>query len=350
MLIPLFSIAFLSSSLICKKDKIAFNFLWLFMVIIIMNTYNNADWDAYEFMYSLITSFDKCSVTDFGYGFFNLLGNSYLHLSFFWFRAIFTFCGMILLRKIISNYSPYPALVLALYFIAPFFPNDIIQIRNFMAQTLLCLFLSIWIESDFKLKYLCMGLILSIMMHSSITYFIVIFILYFIKDEKKLYIFAGIASLMVGILPILLKKIPFIPIEKITYYLNAVNQKIDFRGIVIIIAFLAGLYILYKIRNYAECCSNLRFYKWADTVYKLNILCIPACAVMTMWTFNFYRVPRNMLLLNYIVYSMYLAEKKDKRIINYTTLVLIIIGLIWSALNSFSQWSVIWNNNAIFIL
>lgn len=350
MLIPLFSLILLSSSLICKKDKIAFNLLWLFMVIVVsMNTYN-ADWDAYELMYNLITSFDKCYLTDFGYGFFNLLGNSYLHISFFWFRAIFTFCGMILLRKIISNYSPYPALVLALYFIAPFFPNDIIQIRNFMAQIILCLFLSIWIESDFKLKYLCMGFILSIMMHSSITYFIIILILYIIKDEKKLYIIVGIALLMVGILPIILKKIPFIPLEKITFYLNTVNQKIDFRGLVIIVAFLISLYVLYKIRNYAECCSNIRFYKWADTVYKLNILCIPACAIMTMWTFNFYRVPRNMLLLNYIVYSMYIAEKKDKRIINYITIVLIFIGLIWSTLNSFSQWNVIWNNNAIFIL
>ena len=169
----------------------------------------------------------------------------------------------------------------------------------------------------------------------------------FIKDDKKLYISVGVGSLLVGALPILLGKMPFISAEKISFYLGKTSKNVDVRGLIIILVFLIQLYILYMIREYSRKVENYRFRKWADMVYKMNILCLPACVIMTVWTFNFYRVPRNMLLLNYIVYSLYLKEKREKKYLNFITVILIFIGICWSALNSFSQWSVIWNNNAL---
>ena len=42
-----------------------------------------------------------------------------------------------------------------------------------------------------------------------------------------------------------------------------------------------------------------------------------------------------------------MKEKREKKYLNFITVILIFIGICWSALNSFSQWSVIWNNNAL---
>ena len=346
MIIPIMSIGFISLGFICRKDKRMFYLLLAFMIIIIIaNTYN-ADWDAYEFMYGQINSIDRSSLTDIGYGFLNYVSNSIFHLSFFHFRALFTFIGMLIIGRTILNYSPYPALVLALYFIAPFFPNDIIQIRNFMAQAILIFFISKWIDNN-KFKYLFIAIGLSTMMHSSCIYFVIFILLLFINDEKKLYISVGVGSLFVGILPTLLNKLPFVSSEKILFYLGKTNNSIDIRGIIIIAVFFVQLYMLYYIRNKLCNSGNKDYYRWADYIYKMNILCIPACIIMTVWSFNFYRVPRNMLLLNYIIYSMYIKENHSKRIIEFMTLILILLGVCWSTLNSFSQWNVIWNNNAI---
>lgn len=140
MIIPIMSVALLAFGLICRKDKNMFYILLVFMMIIMLaNTYNN-DWDAYEFMYGLINTIDRCSLTDIGYGFLNFIANSCLNLSFFQFRVLFLLVGIIMISRIIISNAPYPTLVLVLYFIAPFFPNDIIQIRNFMAQAILTFF------------------------------------------------------------------------------------------------------------------------------------------------------------------------------------------------------------------
>lgn len=348
MIIPIMSIVLLTLGLICKKDKRMFYILWVFMIIIIiMNTYN-ADWDAYEFMYSLINSIDRCLLTDVGYGILNYIANIWLHLNFFQFRALFTLSGMLILRKTILSESPYPTLVLVLYFIAPFFPNDIVQIRNFMSQVLLTFFLTKWIDSEKKkLIYFVLAIGLAITMHASAAYFAVFILIYFIKDDKKLYLGVAIGALLVGGLPTILNRIPFISVEKINFYLGSMSRSIDVRGFIIICVFLVQLSVLYIIRKCAEKSVNCRFKIWADIVYKMNILCIPACIIMAVWTFNFYRVPRNLLILNYIVYSMYLKEEKKQSIINFITLIMIMCGVCWSALNSFSQWSVIWSNNAL---
>ena len=348
MIIPIMSVALLAFGLICRKDKNMFYILLVFMMIIMLaNTYNN-DWDAYEFMYGLINTIDRCSLTDIGYGFLNFIANSCLNLSFFQFRVLFLLVGIIMISRIIISNAPYPTLVLVLYFIAPFFPNDIIQIRNFMAQAILTFFLTKWINSTNRgLIYFILGIGMATMMHASSLYFILFILVSFIKDDKKLYISVGVGSLLVGALPILLGKMPFISAEKISYYLGKTSKNVDVRGLIIILVFLIQLYILYMIREYSRKVENYRFRKWADMVYKMNILCLPACVIMTVWTFNFYRVPRNMLLLNYIVYSLYLKEKREKKYLNFITVILIFIGICWSALNSFSQWSVIWNNNAL---
>lgn len=348
MIIPIISLALILLNLLCKKDRAVFISLWIFMVIVAcMNTYN-IDWDAYEFMYGLIDSLEKCNLTDIGYGFLNYIANAKLSLTFFEFRLLFMFVGILILKHIIKCNSPYPALVLALYFIAPFFPNDIIQIRNFMAQAILSLFLAKWIESDKnKVVYLAVGLILATAMHSTTIYFAIFILLLFIDNDKLLYLIVFIGSLSISSLPVLLSKIPFIPTEKINFYLGKMSSGIDVRGIVIIIAFAIQLYILYNIKKYARNTNDKGLIVWSDVVYKMNILCIPACIIMTMWTFNFYRVPRDLLLLNYIVYSKYLYSKKDNKIINSYTCVFIVLGLCWSILNSISQWPVIWNNNAM---
>ena len=349
MLIPLLSLFLLMLAFICKQDKKAFWILWVFMAIIMCcNTYNN-DWDAYEYMYSLIDSIDNIALTDVGYGFLNFVANKYVGLEFWEFRAIFTFVGMLILRRIITEYSPYPALVLGLFFIAPFFPNDIIQIRNFMSQVIFLYFVTKWIESKNRsVIWYLLGVALAITMHSSAVYFVAFLLLCIVKNDKKLYIGVFFATLFVGVLPRILGLIPFISIHKITHYLGAINQGIDIRGVIIVFLIIMQTYILYYIWQYSEKTENLRLRKWANIVYKMNILCLPVCAVMLVWSFNFYRIPRNMLLLNYIVYSMYLKEKKEKKIIDLLLVISIVQGVLWSAINSFSQWSVIWNNNALF--
>ena len=350
MIIPILTIALLPMAFLCRKDKKMFWILWVFMAItMVMNTYN-LDWNAYKFMYGQIDCVEESTLTDVGYGILNYVANVHLQLNFFQFRAVFTFVGMILVACVIVKYTTYPAMVLALYFIAPFFPNDIIQIRNFMAQAILVYFGAKWIESEKRnVLWLLIGIALATTMHAATIYFIVFILLYFVKDEQKLYIGVIVGSFLVGSLPLILSKIPFVSSEKISYYLGSTLQGIDVRGLIIIIVFLVQLYMLYKIKCQAFEMQNPQLIKWTDLVYKMNVLCLPACVIMTVWTFNFYRIPRNMLLMNYIVYAKYLVERKEKKRLNFKTLILIVSGFLWSALNSFSQWSVIWNNNAFFI-
>lgn len=350
MLIPILSVFLLFLAFICRRDRVVFSLLLAFMAIVMSFNAYNIDWDAYELLYSLTKTTTDIGFTDRAYDFLTYISQTYLSWDFFQFRAVIMLAGLLLIGRSIVKYSPYPSLVLALYFIAPFFPNDIIQIRNFLAQAVLCTFLCYWIDSDRKRLYpVLAGVVLAGFLHASAFFFAVVLLLFVFKDDKKIWMLVLSASFLVGLLPYILRLVPFISVEKINFYLGSEGVSgIGYRNLVIVAIILIQLYLSYLMKQDAEASQNSRYQTWAKTVYHLNILAVLSCAIILVWSFNFYRIPRNLLIFNYLVHSMYLAEHKDKGIFNLYTAIYMVLGLGWSLLNSYSQWQVLWQNNALF--
>lgn len=125
----------LISSLIKKKSKIVFFFFFLLLWVIYGFNCSNPDYLNYKYTYDTVLQSTGGEITEplfllLAKG-FNLMGANYQT-----FLCVVSFTGLMLIAIRVWKMSPYPNMVLFLYFIFPF-PVDVVQLRFFLAMSLI---------------------------------------------------------------------------------------------------------------------------------------------------------------------------------------------------------------------
>lgn len=295
----LISYGLILASLINKKSKIIlFVILGTMWILFGFNT-NNADYINYELIYN-------------GYypnheiGFMKLISLfKYYNLSYQIFLIIVSFIGLLFLKIIIKQYTININYVIALYFIYPFF-LDITQIRNFIAM-IIFLFSIKYLNNSHKyniIKYILCILLASIFHYSFLFYFILL--LTKIKKIKNLYfiilptvfmlMFISYTNLHYKVLSLIFNN------DKVLLWFTY-RAKIGFIiPIVLQIFSLFFILIIYN-NNFIHVktkLSDMFNFIYIQNIYKVNIIML---LLIPLYIFNmtFFRLYRNILILNYIV-------------------------------------------------
>lgn len=311
-----------------KIFKNRFNFAYSLMLLIMWiffgwNT-SNADFLNYKHIYDIINYSGGYSGVEFGFEFVMKLSN-YLGLSYYSFLKVYSLLGLLFITSSIKKYSNNSTLVLFLYLVYPYL-LDVVQIRNFMAMAIMVYGIRFLVSRDKKSSILY---IISIMVASSFHYsalFYLVFLLVRIKKVKKIFaislfvIISGFltSSVFSGLILNLLR------LER--YQVYFVGSTSLYGKALFVFYFIAStilIYFIYKkiikikenARNNSMYFISDEQYEFADVVMKINIL-ILISYVLVYLDVDFVRIYRNILPLNYILFSIIKPKGKFEMNLN----------------------------------
>lgn len=296
-------------SAIKKKNNY---FIILLMFFLFIGNYYNSDYNNYlrfferisqglmekEFLYTEIIKI------------FNYLGMDYRKMLIFYGVIIFYF-----IIKIVKRYSVNQSFVYLLYFIYPFI-YDTIQIRNFIVMVILSFSIRYIIE-----KKLC-KYIFCIFIASGFHKVAYIYILFYLVNylNKKKILLIGIVVNIIGIIIYLTNLLPILLKGKmqevnINFYFIDNNARY---GWIIYIFF--QILILILIEKNIKLNKNRRDFN--EIVLKINYLCL---IFIPLYYYNstLDRIYRNILLINYIVFSN--LCKKNIKLMNFFILLVVLL-------------------------
>lgn len=273
-----------------------------------------------------------------GFKFLILICNS-CNLSFMQFRILISCLGYLLIFSTIEKYSSYPNLVLLLYMIYPFI-NDIIQIRNFFAYSIVLFSIRYLIENKKNniYKFLLCIFLASAFHISSVFYFTLVFVKLFNNRQiiKNARIFVPLLVLLsyTPIIPLLVKLI-FKSDKIYKYFLRRTTW-----GLLIVFGLLFLIYFIQlqmnntcqkyilDVNNSKKIKSDIIIIKrnYYEILLKMNSLLL-FTAPLLVYNFNYIRLYRNILVLNYIIYIDAIMYNKSKNKY-YDYLILIIVQML----------------------
>lgn len=320
---------------ISKHNESLTLILILLMVVIIMGGNNkNPDTIVYKNMY-LMKFYNK----NIGFGYLIQLSKN-IGLSLDLFRLIIAIIGILLINSVVRQYLPkrFQILFYFFYFIYPFF-IDIVQIRNFISMAILVYALNILKDGTIKSKiYYSILILLASSLHSVfIVYLPLVFIEYIFKNRRVkyiVYVFFAIILLLslnrdfVNVLVQAFSPLLLDSIQDIDHY---ITQSTSFGGYVRWGICLINIYLVnYSYGYLSNRKSNVgilnltKYVLWAN-IY--SMLFLP----MVLITLDFYRIQRNLTILNYLIYiyTIYKLKMFDevKKNLFYIILITIVIGI-----------------------
>lgn len=355
-----------------QKTPKLYSVCFLFFMIIIFglndhhvgySNYYNMDFNNYYTLYLGNSLEISDRDTEIGFQYLMLISNQF-GLSFNAFRLILGLFGYILLANSINKFSKYLPYVLALYFIFPF-PNDVIQIRNFFSMSIII----------FSIRYLVANKrfnnikFVTLIFLASTIHFTSLFYLIFLlakKFNKK-----TIVKIVVFVVPILivLAFTPAFPIlislfsddAKFMYYFSrrTTYGLIAVFGIVVMI--FVTFYIMYKqcikqieIIDFNSRKKNGKYFNrdFYEMLMKINILLLLTTPLL-IYDFNFIRLYRNILPLNYIVFvdAIVLMRLNRNKAFNYFIVALFFVVfffIYFYGLNADTQIFPVFEDNILF--
>jgi hypothetical protein len=317
------------------------------------NTFNHSrDYVNYEIVYGQIENVNITDSIQVGYTILMKIGNL-ISLDFFTFRLIvMVICVILLYKLVIKRYSYNSNLIILMYMLYPMI-IDSEHFRNFIAMTIFLISIKFLEEKSFvgNIKFLFIILLASSFHTAFLLYAFLVFA--HTRDRNrlaKLIAFFTITLSAVAIfnnnqIPLLNLIINFVDDDKINRYLNLrtnlgflIPMSLHFSSIVLLY-WAKKILNRKKLRNeLAEnSISNLQGnelineIKFANLVFWLNIIGI-AYFPFFIISIQFYRLVRNFLLLNFIVYSYALRSLKSgtvyKLIYNLSIVLSIILWIV----------------------
>ena len=329
------SIILILCCFIRKNSKTLFYITFFWMWILFTFSYDKAD----DLMYQNLYAGNLVNKVEIGFTFLCDFFYSKLNIPFRFFLGIYGALGLTLVGSTIYKYSNNKSFATACYFIFPFI-FDAIQIRNFMAMSILIFALRFLIRNNrFDwLKYLMLNVIaISIHSFSIIGLF---FLTFNWISKKKLFIITIIATI-----------IEYIALKNRTIFINLLSvvitkQKLEayftsnayapgmssiIKSIMIIIIMLISIKIIYDfVRKQNKINEEEKFVDITFKMYIIFILFIP----LLFYTNIVMRLPRSMLVLLYILISNVINNKimssgKIKKVDCALIISLIMLGFIW---------------------
>ena len=289
------------------------------MLILFSGNTASADYEIYKREYNLIGNCFNDSSFEIGYKILCKMGNI-LDLNYNTFLIIYFSIGIVLIISTVVKFTNNFAFVTCLYAIYPFL-YDVVQVRNFMAMSIIIYSIR-YLIGDKKndiYKYV-LGVVIAMTFHSiSIIYILFIFIKK-IDNKRKLFKNVIVYSVIFLLLKPLIIKLLIIlfPKKAVLYYMSEGTRLDLITGYVIyvILNFLLVKYSYDKVNllkyndNYLSNKDRYdKYIKFSDLALKINIILIGSI-ILVMININFLRIHRNILVLNYILYSIPIAENK----------------------------------------
>ena len=316
------SILFISMGFIKQNSKIIAFLLFALLWVMFGWSSGNADYANYERGYSWAHGalrFNTELGTQLLYKLFILAGLEYRH-----YIIIISLIGLLLIFKTIKTYTNNIAFVLALYFLFPFI-IDVVQARNFLTMSIVLYATHYLIQEKRRgtLKFVILVLLASTIHYSALFY--LLFLLVKKRSLRSLTLLSllvtsiGLILSYTNLIPLLVKQ--FIPPEKVHHWFsNRFNWGILIAILIYAFSYFFIYYAYLKIKSKTETegqlavndtsNNNLRF---ARAVYKINMVLLMA---FPLYVFNmiFFRLYRNILILNFILYAicLYNLEPKSK--------------------------------------
>ena len=299
-----------------KESKIAYTLLFIWMFILFAFNYMNADYMMYERQYI------RYGIGEQFYGveilwqflckfFYNM------HLPYSIFLIFYSSICMFLLNKSLTKFSKYKSLALSCFFAFPFF-LEVVQIRDFMAICIVIFGLQFLYndqDSHGTLKYILCCFIATGFHYISLFYLFLIIVKKF--DLKKLCFFIIPIVMFLTVIAksnILLSIIShFIPISKFEAYFVSGNWQVSLAITLLSICLQLFVIVVLSITlNYykkrpltLELEKKIQFLKF---VLKCNLVLLLAVPIY-FYTFEFTRVFRGLLLLDYIAITNFFDLK-----------------------------------------
>lgn len=315
-----------------RKSKILiFAFIVLLLILMGGNT-KNPDYYSYEILYY---NYGNVVSADFGYRILCAIFRN-LGINYEGFRIIISLIGFYLINITIKKYSANKIFVYLLYAIYPFL-LDVVQIRNFLMTSIVIYAMSYLVKKSGKstIKYILFILIASSIHITALVYLPIALILYLDKNIFfKLFIFYII---IIGILAGINKDILEIIANKI---INALDLD-DSRFIMYSSIKTQYGYLLYWslqfltyaiIKSSKSICNKNKLVdehknKFVDLVYVINLYLL-IFLPFYVFEITYHRFARNMMILNYIVYTITyqsIVNNKYKKLIYLSFIILLVL-------------------------
>lgn len=307
------NIAILSSLSILafiRKKKIYAIFLIVFLWVLFAFQYGNADYFSYENMYQHFAVYDTSnSFSNIGYKILCRVFFSF-GIKYDQFLVIEATVGLLIIAYVIFKNCKYPGIVLVLYTIYPYI-MDTVQIRNFLAESIILLGISLYInQAEFR-GYIHMGicLVIASLIHVSALVYLVLLLIPALK-KKYLKIIIGFAVVFEFVLIAYIKE--FVAIMQLgdhvsSYFYKSISP---FTAVFLTLYFISAAAILNCVQNISL--RNNQYTKWNAVVSRVNILMLPFIPLCFV-TNDFQRIYRNVFVLSYIaVVNLYYSGNKNK--------------------------------------
>ncbi len=360
------SIFFISIGLVKKDSKLIFSLLLLIIIILFAGNTHNPDFYNYLENYNQKKAVIFNNQFEFGFQQLNRLCYT-LGLSYNQFLLLVTIIGYSLINSTISLFTKNKLYVYTLYFVYPFL-FDVVQIRNFLAMSVI-IYGSRYIIT-YQKNYIKFIIYIFIAASFHITsYFYLLILLIQIKNNKILFIsivsFTIIGILFLPIFEQLLQS--FLPNVKIIKYFHSNTSIITKLGIIIYFGF--SLVLVFTAKKKVEWTdknssfpneNNLLTHDDntgtnkldVEAIYKINIICLFSI-FLVVTNLSFFRLYRNIFILNYILYGIALVKmKKNYKYYLFSISILIFTLFSFFYLIIFAQgasvFGAIFNNNLVF--
>ena len=277
----------------------------LFFIFIVFSfSTNNPDIKNYENIYLYLSQTGNYSYSGVEIGFSLLMKFSvFLGLDYYGFLIILGTITTMLLYNFTVKYSNNPSIVLIMYIIFPFF-LEVVQIRNYLASLIVLNAITFLISKKY-FKY-CVAIIFASLFHTT-SLFYLLFVLVFFSKKKLLYIVLSITGIYVVIQKYIFPKLLLLIPNGTKYIVYMDNAKIT-TTILFIIYFFCSLILILNLSRGAYALNNQfnhltdKQLSMIEMIEKINIIIVFSFALIAL-DINFFRLYRNIIILNYILFS-----------------------------------------------
>ena len=301
------------------SSNIKYIILFLFFWFLAGFSSDYADYEQYESYYARVENKIVVSSVEPGYVFLNKMAVSF-GLSYKDFLKIYTFIAFILITSVIKRYTKSRILVLLMYFCYPFF-LDIAQIRHLMMSAIILYSLRYLEKYSVKnlVKYLiCVILAMSIHVMASVS---LLFILSYIKNEKKLLTITVASALLFALFIDFVTNIPIIQgvlsLRGGKDYSTSMNASQALMYAIFYASLISSAIIIWKRKGMQN-----------DFLFRIclcSIIFIPAILI----DFQYTRLFRSIIIIIYIyvINGLTIFNPPSRKIVKWTAVAL--MSLVW---------------------
>lgn len=267
-----------------------------------------------------------------GYVFLMNIG-SYFTDDFYEFKGLVSVILLILLFNSIKRYAPNPHLVISFFSIYLIILSAE-QFRYFIAFTVFFLGLIqlIFSEKKYKKAKFLIFTLLASTMHSSFLIYLLFIIIDLNNRKIKKEIFIGAIAIVFSIIVFINgNQIPGIDSfvkrfesEKFGIYLG---QSTNFGFLYIVFLQFINIWLSYGMYKFYMKKGNYKNKKIINLIFKINILSILFFPLI-MTQITFYRLIRNILIINYFGFSMFLSNSQMSRLNKLIFLICILLSIV----------------------